>query len=113
MSAPHTPEKKLYSKRNAIELDAAGGYYFKHVLAMTAEDLHSKSDIAMELGHRDHFIAQLEQQRDALQAKCDELINGLCEIVSVAERCDSWESFPSHALDKANLLLIKAQAGAQ
>lgn len=29
-------------------------------MAMTAEDLHSKSDIAMELGHRDRMIDELK-----------------------------------------------------
>jgi hypothetical protein len=46
----------LYAKRNPMDLDRAGDYYCKHVMAMTAEDLHSKSDIAMELGHRDRVI---------------------------------------------------------
>ena len=46
----------LYAKRNPMELDDAGNYYCKHVMAMTAERLHSKSDIAMELGHRDRVI---------------------------------------------------------
>jgi hypothetical protein len=31
-----------------------------HVMAMTAEGLHSKSSIAMELGHRDRIIDELK-----------------------------------------------------
>lgn len=50
----------LYAKRNPMELDKAGNYYCKHVMAMTAEGLHSKSDIAMELGHRDSVIDELK-----------------------------------------------------
>ena len=53
-------KEKLYAERDICELDAAGGFYFKHVLAMTAEQLHSKSDIAAELAHRDLRIQQLE-----------------------------------------------------
>lgn len=35
--------------RDILEQDRAGGYYFRHVQALTAEALHSKSDIAAEL----------------------------------------------------------------
>ncbi|WP_128602037.1 hypothetical protein [Pantoea wallisii] len=38
-------------------------------MAMTAEQLHSKSDIAAELGWRDMQIAALQQNRDALAAE--------------------------------------------
>ena len=49
----------LYGNRNPMELDKAGNYYCRHVMAMTAEDLHSKSDIAMELAHRDKLIDEM------------------------------------------------------
>lgn len=52
--------EKLYAERDICEQDAKGGFYFKHVLAMTSEGLHSKSDIAAELAHRDLRIQQLE-----------------------------------------------------
>lgn len=52
--------EKLYADRDICELDEKGGFYFKHVLAMTAEGLHSKSNIAAELAHRDIRIKQLE-----------------------------------------------------
>ena len=52
--------EKLYAERDICEQDEKGGFYFKHVLAMTAEGLHSKSDIAAELAHRDLRIQQLE-----------------------------------------------------
>ena len=51
----------------------------------------------------------LEQQRDELQAKCDFLVDELNELVTVAERCDCWESFPSPAIDRANAAIAKAQ----
>jgi hypothetical protein len=47
---------KLYCKRNPIE---QGMYYLLHIQAMTAEDLHSKADIAKELAHRDIEINRL------------------------------------------------------
>lgn len=48
-----------YKERDIMDLDDAGGYYFRHVNAMTGEKLHSKSDIAAELGHRDMLIDDL------------------------------------------------------
>lgn len=53
---------KLYNERDAFELDQAGKYYTKHIVAMTKEGLESKGDIAAELGHRDMLIDQLKAQ---------------------------------------------------
>lgn len=49
-------KEKQYAERDAYELDVAGNYYCRHVSAMTSEGLHSKGDIAAELGHRDMVI---------------------------------------------------------
>lgn len=59
-------EIKQYSERDAMELDEVGGHYFRHVLAMTSEGLHSKSEIAAELGWRDMQIALLREQLSQL-----------------------------------------------
>lgn len=59
---------KNYAERDAMALDAAGGYYFRHVLALTAENLHSKGDIAAELGHRDLQIDTLKGQVNTMAA---------------------------------------------
>lgn len=48
----------MYEKRNTIEL---GEYYTRHVYAMTAEQLHSKADIAAELAYRDKEIDRLKE----------------------------------------------------
>jgi len=48
-----------YKERCPIALDAAGGYYIRHVSAMTGEKLHAKSEIAAELGYRDLIIDEL------------------------------------------------------
>jgi hypothetical protein len=48
--------EKLYAERDAC---AQGDHYMKHVSAMTGEKLHSKSDIAAELAHRDIIIERL------------------------------------------------------
>ena len=61
---------KQYAERDAYELDVAGDYYSRHVCAMTAEALHSKSDIAAELAHRDMIIDQLRAQVADMQELC-------------------------------------------
>lgn len=50
---------KQYAERDVIQLDRDGNYYCRHVRAMTAEGLHSKSDIAAELAWRDREIDRL------------------------------------------------------
>lgn len=56
--------------RDAFKLDKAGGYYTRHVVAMTKEGLHSKSDIAAELAHRDYEIDKLKAQVEQLSILC-------------------------------------------
>ncbi len=55
-------EVKLYAERDIEALDEAGSYCYKHIFAMTGENLRSKSDIAAELGHRDLLIDQLKSE---------------------------------------------------
>ncbi len=50
--------KKLYAIRSARDL---GKYYTDHLMAMTAEELHDKSDIAAELAYRDKEIKSLKE----------------------------------------------------
>ena len=72
----HTPGR-LYADRDIIQ---QGKHYTDHVRAMTAEGLHSKSDIAAELAHRDiqrdELLAALkslmEMLDDEIQASTDE-----------------------------------------
>jgi len=61
--------KKQYAERDAIALDRAGGYYLRHVYAMTKEGLHGKSDIAAELAFRDMEIDRLKAEVANLKAK--------------------------------------------
>lgn len=60
---------KQYAERDFIEMDAKGAYYFRHVRAMTAENLHDKSDIAAELGWRDMQIAAQAARIEQLTAE--------------------------------------------
>ena len=47
----------LYAERDILE---QGKHYSQHTSAMTSEGLHSKSDIAAELAHRDIEIERLQ-----------------------------------------------------
>ena len=47
-----------YTERDIIK---QGGFYTRHVSAMTREKLHSKSGIAAELAHRDIELYDLRQ----------------------------------------------------
>ena len=42
-------------------------YFSLHLMAMTAEDLHSKGEIACELAYRDARIAELEAENARLR----------------------------------------------
>lgn len=63
---------KHYADRDIIGLDRLGGYYIRHVSAMTAEGLHSKSDIAAELAWRDAEIDRLREELVNLAAELRE-----------------------------------------
>lgn len=87
--------ERKYGERDIMIMDAAGSYYSNHVSAMTAEGLHSKSDIAAELGYRDMMI--------------DELVGTLNNLVEIAQQVDGWESFPSKPIDDAFELLERCK----
>ena len=53
-----------------------GQHYMNHVMAMTAEDLHSKAEIAEELAVRDMRIEALE----ALVRMCEDAMEQIEEI---------------------------------
>lgn len=56
-----------YAMRDTVALDEAGGFYSRHVSAMTTEALHDKSAIAAELGYRDQQLAAEKARADALE----------------------------------------------
>lgn len=65
---------KHYNKRDTYKLDCEsdeiGSYYSKHIEAMTAENLDSKSDVAAELAVRDaqiHFLIT-----SIVESECDD-----------------------------------------
>lgn len=58
-----------YAERDAMQLDKDGGYYGRHIQAMTREGLHSKGDIAAELAWRDQQIEQLREKLKQAEEK--------------------------------------------
>ena len=50
--------EKLYGNRDPRK---QGKFYTDHLMAMTTEDLYEKSDIAMELAHRDIELSKLKE----------------------------------------------------
>ncbi len=79
----------LYRAPDAWELDQAGGYYSRHVMAMTSEGLHSKGDIAAELGYRDMCIDQLEAEWRAQEERAE---NAETELVDLRDRYSQLEA---------------------
>ena len=84
----------LYADRDPSKLEP---WYSQHVNAMTAEGLHSKSDIAAELAHRDRQIRELmerivalEQQNEALASRLGAVEDELRHSVSVMSIVRSW-----------------------
>lgn len=69
--AEMTVEQAPYAERDIMALDREGGYYARHVFAMTKYGLHDKSDIAAELAWRDQQIATLRAELDELRADAE------------------------------------------
>jgi hypothetical protein len=78
-----------YARRSPIELDRAGGHYSRHVAAMTAEGLHSKSDIAAELAWRDMRKGNII---DALRRAERRELEALAELDELRANDAVWES---------------------
>lgn len=66
-------EIKQYDTEVRLEAVMGTNHYGVHIHAMTAEDLHSKSGIAVELAWRDLRIEQLIAQLEAAQKERDAL----------------------------------------
>jgi len=71
------PMSNLYAERDIIE---QGKHYSQHTSAMTSEGLHSKSDIAAELAHRDIEIERLQARAAELYdlIKYSQVESGVC-----------------------------------
>lgn len=77
---------KQYPEIDAWEdLDKVGGYYCRHVAAMTDEGLHAKSDIARQLGWRDLQIDRLKSEVESLTWQLDRANNAIQVLNSSIE----------------------------
>lgn len=86
--------EKYYKERDIQE---QGQHYAKHINAMTAEGLHSKSDIAAELAHRDIIIDQLRAEN----VKLRRAVNGADEVVNLLrQECDQLRAEAKKQLKK-------------
>ncbi len=78
---------KLYDlDRDAYSLEP---HYSRHVMAMTAEELYAKSDIAAELAFRDKRIAELEARLHLSENDNRNLREGAKRRQKVARR--NWQ----------------------
>lgn len=88
---------KQYENRNAMDLDVSGGFYCRHVSAMTAEGLDTKSAIAAELGHRDRVIHKQAQRIKELEKAVSRVLSlaevthpdSVAELETIAAECGS------------------------
>jgi lambda repressor-like predicted transcriptional regulator len=91
---------KLYAERDIIE---QGDYYSRHTSAMTGEDLHSKSDIAAELAHRDIEIDKLKARVAAQQSALNSICTcswGAAEFFDVGKAASWMQKIAYDALDE-------------
>jgi hypothetical protein len=83
------PEEPLYRTRDPRTLSP---YFERHMLAMTAEELVQKGDIAVQLAIRDEMIARLERRfkiAEELQAKYELHVNALRAECREARRAEA------------------------
>ncbi|MEB5837069.1 hypothetical protein MXF26_12485 [Pantoea dispersa] len=97
---------KHYAERDLLEMDRAGEFYGNHVMAMTAEQLHSKSDIAAELGWRDMQIANLKEQ---LTATTNSLTNAQEALKSAGIEADTVQAGVMELVSRMNQVVAKGK----
>ncbi len=77
----HFDPYELDNSPNPLTGDAWGGYYCRHVSALTTECLHAKSEIAAELGWRDLQIDRLRAELTEARKDADRY-RRLCSLVA-------------------------------
>jgi hypothetical protein len=104
--ARQTSKPKLYAERDIIEQMQV---YVDHVEAMTAEGLHSKSDIAAELAHRDIQIQRLQHTNTQLHNEIASLNHDLSDWRNECARRQSEP--PARSFDQLHDMLHTDQTG--
>ncbi len=77
---------KRYEERDIMALDEAGGFYYRHIDAMTGESLRSKSDIAAELGYRDMQIEALQAENEMLKVLLARHNDGVLRLIGLSDK---------------------------
>jgi hypothetical protein len=83
----------LYAQRDTKDLDMLGDFFSKHMKAMSLYGLHSKEDIAAELGYRDMLIVQLRKVlllERAVRAKENDDHEEWAHLANQALRTKNW-----------------------
>ncbi|CNC99046.1 Uncharacterised protein [Yersinia frederiksenii] len=86
-------EIKQYDTEVRLEAVMGTNHYGVHIHAMTAENLHSKSDIAVELAWRDLRIEQLIAQLESAQKERDvyaKLASDVGDIITLLQN-NEWD----------------------
>ncbi|MFM1515887.1 hypothetical protein WFP68_00450 [Yersinia enterocolitica] len=105
-------EIKQYDTEVRLEAVMGTNHYGVHIHAMTTEDLHSKSGIAVELAWRDLRIEQLIAQLEAAQGNIKELESKVNHYVAAEYAHKHFDQTPDiiKRADSAELELVKAEA---
>lgn len=110
---PAQPEAMHYPKHSA---QALGQDYINHVMAMTRERLHEKSDIAIQLAWRDADLRRLHAlNQELLKAvkECRNAIQGGQTIASYDSRGHGYEqTFGIAFVEYLNAAIAKVERGA-
>ena len=96
-----------YAERDIIE---QGDYYSRHTSAMTVEGLHSKSDIAAELAHRDIQIDALRARVAELESAVEALRTAGNRVISYGEPLTEWTVAVQEALYPGSTQRLRQQA---
>jgi ABC-type phosphate transport system auxiliary subunit len=97
---------KLYRQVKLSECEQ-DDFVFPHKMAMTGESLHSKSEIAYELGLRDKRIAELEKRLSHAETMSDKE-QSIRDLEQQAIACD-WIYKNVSDLSNRNYKAIKSQ----
>ena len=89
---------KLYRQAKLTD-DQEDKFVFPHKMAMTGEKLHSKSEIAYELGARDKRIAELEKDNELLK-EVEVIFNNAPDLVFADCKGYFPEEFKAHSLEQ-------------
>ncbi|CNI10627.1 Uncharacterised protein [Yersinia frederiksenii] len=100
-------ETKQYDTEVRLESVMGTNHYGVHIHAMTAEDLHSKSGIAVELAWRDLRIEQLIAQLEAAQKERDELKELNCHFDLSIRKTEGVNEVLRSKLEAAERALIR------